>query len=356
MTTQTSDVGADASRGADGPSSGTVLTKLTNLTRRPEMGAFIGTVGVYVFFTIFGGGKFTSAGGTASWLNVAAELGIISAPVGLLMIAGELDLSVGSVLAASSMTLAIVSGYWNLPLILGIVLALGVGTLTGLLNGVIVTRTRVPSFVVTLATQFGLSGLTLGLSRVITGSTSVAVNPDPVTKSLFGTLISGKYEVAVFWWLGAIVVIGWILHMTRYGNWIFAVGGDTESARAAGIPTNKVKIALFTGSGFAAALVGVIQTVLYNSAQVANGQSFVFNSIIAVVIGGVLLTGGYGSVVGVVFGTLTFAIVNQGIYYTSWNSDWASLILGILLLAAVLMNNTFRKLALSYVSRSRKKA
>ena len=356
MTTQTSDVGVGSSRAANRPPSGNVLTKLTNLSRRPETGALIGTVGVYIFFTIFGGGKFNSAGGTASWLNVAAELGIISAPVGLLMIAGELDLSVGSVHAASSMTLAIVSGYWNMPLILGVVLALGLGALTGLLNGVIATRTRVPSFVVTLATNFGLAGLTLGLSRVITGSTSVAVNPDPTTKNLLGTLVSGKYEVAIFWWIGVIVVIGWILHMTRYGNWIFAVGGDTESARAAGIPTDRVKIALFTGSGLAAALVGVIQTVLYNSAQVANGQSFVFNSIIAVVIGGVLLTGGYGSVVGVVFGTLTFAIVNQGIYYTSWNSDWASLILGILLLAAVLMNNTFRKLALSYVSRSRKKA
>jgi simple sugar transport system permease protein len=123
-----------------------------------------------------------------------------------------------------------------------------------------------------------------------------------------------------------------------------------------GIPVEGVKIALFMASGFGAALVGVIQTVLYNSAQVANGQAFVFNSIIAVVIGGVLLTGGYGSVVGIIFGTLTFAIVSQGIYYTGWNSDWAALILGILLLAAVLMNNTFRRMALSYSPRSKKKA
>lgn len=114
------------------------------------------------------------------------------------------------------------------------------------------------------------------------------------------------------------------------------------------MPTNKAKIALYAGSGFGAALVGVIQTILYNGAQVANGQSVVFNSIIAVVIGGVL-TGGYGSVVGVLLGTLTFAIVNQGIYYTGWNADWAALILGILLLVAVLMNNTFRRLALSTV-------
>ena len=328
-------------------------SSINSLIRRPETGALIGTIGVFIFFTVFGGAQFISAGGVASWLNVAAELGIIALPVGLLMIAGELDLSVGSVLAASSMTLAVVSGHYNAPLIVGVVLALALGLLVGFLNGLLVTRTNVPSFVVTLATLFGLSGLTLGVSRVITGTTSVAVNPDPASKALFGQLIGGKFEVAIVWWILVLIVVGWILHFTPYGNWIFAVGGDKISARATGIPTEKVKIALFMSSAFGAALVGVIQTMIYNGAQVANGQSFVFNSIIAVVIGGVLLTGGYGSVVGVVLGTLTFAIVNQGIYYTSWNADWASLILGILLLCAVLMNNTFRRLALSVAPRKK---
>jgi simple sugar transport system permease protein len=329
---------------------------LRDLTRRPEAGALIGTLGVFVFFAVFGGSRFLASGGTASWLNVAAELGIIALPVGLLMIAGELDLSVGSVLAASSMTLAIVSGHWGAPMLLGILLALGVGVATGLVNGILVTRTNVPSFIVTLATLFGVAGLTLGLSRVITGTTSVAVTPDEFSKSIFGTLIGGKFEVAIFWWVGVAAVVAWILQMTRYGNWILAVGGDKESARAYGIPTSDLKIALYVASGLGAALVGVIQTILYNGAQVANGQAFVFNSIIAVVVGGVLLTGGYGSVIGVILGTLTFAIVNQGIYYTGWNSDWASFILGVLILAAVLMNDTFRRLALSHAPRNRKKA
>jgi simple sugar transport system permease protein len=142
--------------------------------------------------------------------------------------------------------------------------------------------------------------------------------------------------------------------MSKYGNWIFALGGDTQSARAAGIPVEKTKIALFMSTGFGASLVGVIQTMLYNGAQTNSGQSFVFNSVIAVVIGGVLLTGGYGSVVGIVLGTFTFAIVNQGIYYTGWNSDWAALILGILLLAAVLGNNSFRRLALGSGDKKKK--
>ncbi|MEA5456756.1 ABC transporter permease [Sinomonas sp. JGH33] len=322
-------------------------TSLGSLLRRPETGALIGTVAVFVFFAIFGGGQFLSSGGAASWLNVAAELGIVAIPVGLLMIAGELDLSVGSVIAASSMTTAIISGYWGLPTAVGIVAALVVGGLVGFVNGLVVTRTNVPSFVVTLATNFGLAGITLGFSRVITGTTSVSLAPEAWAKSIFGTLIGGQFEVAIFWWIAVILGVGWFLHFAPRGNWILAVGGDTISARSTGIPVEKVKIGLYMSSALGASLVGVIQTVLYNGAQVANGQAFVFNSIIAVVVGGVLLTGGYGSVVGVLLGTLTFAIVSQGIYYTGWNSDWAALILGILLLVAVLMNNTFRKMALS---------
>jgi simple sugar transport system permease protein len=322
--------------------------------RRPESGALIGTLAVFVFFAVFGGEQFISTGGAASWLNVAAELGIVAIPVGLLMVAGELDLSVGSVIASSSMAMAIVSGTWGLPTIVGIAAALALGLVTGFLNGLLVTRTKVPSFIVTLATNFGLAGATLGFSRVITGTTSVGLQPEEWAKSLFGTLVADKFEVAIFWWIAVIVVVGWLLHFSRYGNWIVAVGGDTISARATGIPVEKVKIGLFMGSAAGASLVGVMQTTLYNGAQVANGQAFVFNSIIAVVVGGVLLTGGYGSMVGIVLGTLTFAIVGQGIYYTGWNSDWAALILGVLLLAAVLMNNTFRKMALSTATPKKK--
>lgn len=326
---------------------------LARFARRSEAGALVGTVGMFIFFAIFGGSDFLAIGGVASWLNVAGELGIIALPVGLLMIAGELDLSVGSVLAGSSVTCAIVSGYYNAPIVVGVLAGLGLGALTGFINGLVVTRTRVASFVVTLATNFGLTGLTLGLARALTGSTSVAIQPDAPDKDIFGYLIDGKFEIAVVWWVVIALLVAWLLQESKYGNWIFAIGGDLESARTTGIPVTKVKISLFVASGLGAALVGIIQTMLYDGAQVTSGQSFVFNSIIAVVVGGVLLTGGYGSPWGIMLGTLTFAIVSQGIYYTSWNSDWSSLILGLLLLAAVLMNNTFRKMALADRRRTR---
>lgn len=320
---------------------------IASLVRRPEFGALVGVLAVYIFFAIAGGEAFLAPGGSASWLNRAAELGIIALPVALVMIAGDLDLSVGSVLAASSMTLSIASGFYGLPIAIGIVLALTLGVVVGVLNGILVTRTNLPAFVVTLATNFSVAGLTLGLTRLLVGSTAVSLDVEPWAKFLFGDLINGQFEGAIFWWLAFALIISWVLYQSPWGNWIYAIGGDVISARAAGIPVEKVRISLFAASGFGAAFVGVIQTCLYNGSQVAMGQSFVFNSIIAVVVGGVLLTGGYGSTIGVVLGTLTFAIVSAGIYYTGWNADWAALILGILLLIAVLANNSFRRRALS---------
>ena len=321
--------------------------RILSFARRPEFGALAGTVIVYIFFAIFGGEQFAAVGGTSAWLNTAAELVIIALPVGLLMIAGEFDLSVGSVVAGSSVTLALVSGHYGAPLIVGIIAALALGLLTGFLNGLMVTKTKVPSFIVTLAMQFGLAGLTLGLVRLITSTTSIRLEEESFVKELFGGKFMDQFENAIFWALAAAIVVTWILQFSKFGNWIYALGGDVVSARAAGVPVEKTKIALFMATGLGASLVGVIQATLYNGTSTSGGQSFVFNSVIAVVIGGVLLTGGYGSVVGVVLGACTFAIVNQGVYYTGWDSDWAALILGILLLSAVLMNNTFRRLALS---------
>lgn len=326
------------------------------LLRRPETGSLIGLVAVFVFFAIFGGDTFLSAGGAASWLNIAAELGIVALPIGLLMIAGQLDLSIGSVIPASSMTIAIVSGHYGLPMPVGIAAALGLGLLIGFLNGYLIIRTDLPSFVVTLATLFAVAGLTLGLSVILAGSTSVALESGAIYKMVFGDFIDGKFEVILLWWVAAIAMVSYILSHSKYGNWILALGGDKVSARNAGIPTDKLNIALYMASGFCAAFVGMCQAILYNSAQVSAGQSFIFNSIIAVVIGGVFLTGGYGSVLGIVLGTVTFAIVNQGIYYTGFDANWASLIIGVLLLAAVLLNNTFRTMALTHSAPAKRKA
>ena len=321
---------------------------LGGLIRRPETGSLIGLIVVYVFFAALGGKVFMGAPGWSSWLNIAAEVGIIALPVGLLMISGEFDISVGSVVPASSMTTAMLSGHFELPALIGIMGGLSVGLLIGFLNGLIVTRTTIPSLIATIGTMFAVMGLTLGFAVLIKGSTSVSYVPDATTKALLGTFINGMFNVSIFWWLGFVAIFYYVLHISPLGSWIFALGGDKESARNAGIPTAKVTIGLFMASGFAAAWVGVGQVMTYQTAQVAGGQAFIFNSIMCVVIGGVLLTGGAGSIIGIVLGTMTFAVVNQGIFFAALDPNIGSIIIGALLLAAVLSNDTFRTLALNY--------
>lgn len=320
------------------------------LARRPEAGSLAGLIVVYIFFASLGGAVFVSAPGWSSWLNIAAEVGIIALPVGLLMIAGELDISVGSVIPASSMTVALVSGYFGLPILIGIASGLGFGLLMGYINGFLVTRTTIPSLIITIGTMFGVMGLTLGVAVMIAGSTSVAFVPDPFTKLILGTFVGGMFNVSMFWWAAFAIAIFYLLHISPVGNWIYAVGGDRESARNAGIPTQQLRVLLYMLSGLAAAFVGVLQLMTYQSAQVATGQSFIFNSIMCVVIGGVLLTGGAGSVVGIVIGTATFAIVNQGIFFSGLDPNFGSIIIGALLLIAVLTNDSFRQMALRYSS------
>lgn len=321
---------------------------LGGLVRRPETGSVIGLVAVFLFFTIFGQITFVSPAGIASWMNVAATIGIVALPVGLLMIAGELDISIGSMIPASSMIFAILSGHFDLPTWVGMSAALGFGLCVGCINGYMTLRTGVHSLIVTLGTLFAVAGLTLTLSVALTGTTSVAVQSPPLVKAMLGDFINGIYQVTIMWWILWAAVLGFMLHFTPMGNWIFALGGDKDSARNAGIPTTKLTIGLFALSSFSAAFVGVNQAILFNSAQVSAGMSYIFNTIVCVVVGGVLLTGGYGSVIGIVLGTMTFSIVNQGIYFTSFNANLASLIIGVLTLAAVVMNNSFRKMALTY--------
>lgn len=326
---------------------------LGDLARRPETGSLIGFIAVYTFFASLGGAVFIGAPGWSSWLNIAAEVGIIALPVGLLMISGEFDLSVGSIVPASGMTLAMICGHFGMPAPVGIAAALGVGMLVGYVNGLIVTRTTIPSLIVTIGSMFAVMGLTLGFAVLIKGSTSVSYVPDPTTKALLGQFINGMFNVSIFWWLGFVAVFFFLLQISPFGNWIFALGGDRESARNAGIPTDKVSITLFMMSGFCAAFVGVAQVMTYQTAQVAGGQSFIFNSIMCVVIGGVLLTGGAGSIIGIVLGTMTFAVVNQGIFFAALDPNIGSIIIGALLLFAVLSNDKFRAMAMSAATKKK---
>jgi simple sugar transport system permease protein len=324
----------------------TVKSSLKHVIRRPEFGAFAGMILVYAFFAVAAKHGLLTPAGTANWMNTASELGVLAVPVGMLMIAGEFDLSVGSVIGASSMIVSIGNGFYGLPMWVAIILALIIGTLIGLGNGIITVSTRLPSFIVTLAGLFMVAGAALGFSRLLSGTTAVTLTPEGSARMVFGSQAAG-FHVSILWWIVITAVASWILTQTPYGNWIFATGANPNAARSAGVPSDRVKVSLFVATALGAVLVGILQTIQYSGGDVTYGRDFVFDAPVAAVIGGVLLTGGYGSAIGVFLGTVIFGVVNMGIFYTGWNSDWAQLVLGTLLLLAVLGNNYFRKLALT---------
>jgi simple sugar transport system permease protein len=315
---------------------------------RPELAAIAGSILVFVFFAVVAGDSgFLTLGGTASYLEVAAQLGIVAVPVSLLMIAGEFDLSVGSMVGAAGMIIAISVSEYGWPLSVAVLVAFVVALAVGFLNGYLVIWTGLPSFIVTLAMLFALRGLTIGFSRLLTGRTQIglsdAISDSPLRPLFAGTL--GSFSVSIVWWLLLAVLATWVLQRTVFGNWVFAAGGDPNAARNVGVPVNRVKIILFMCTALSAALLATIQVLDAGSADVLRGELLELQAIAASVIGGVLLTGGYGSVVGAVFGALIFGMVQQGIFFIGVSTDWFLVFVGVMLLIAVVFNNFIRKRA-----------
>lgn len=346
---------------------------LIRLLRRPEFGALTGTVLVFALFGIFAGnsGLFSSLG-IANFLQVSAELGILAIPVALLMIGGEFDLSLGSMLGFASVTIGLCVAQFGLPIWLAVLIAFGFAIIVGFLNGILVVRTGLPSFIVTLAGLFVLRGLTLAITRAVTGRTQIPYITDGQEDSFVVWLFGGKFlggfyhwlaslgwvearddglpvvpglSMSVAWWMVLAVLATWLLIKTRFGNWIFAAGGDANAARNVGVPVNRVKIMLFIFTACAATLLATIQVLETGSADTLRGTQKEFQAIIAAVIGGCLLTGGYGSAIGAVFGALIFGTVQMGIFFTGIDSDWFNVFLGVMVLIAVLVNNVVRRKA-----------
>jgi simple sugar transport system permease protein len=347
---------------------------LVRLLRRPETGAAGGLLAAVIIFALLpGAAALYSLQGSMTVLTLSAELGIIATAAALLIIAGEFDLSVGSMIGFAGVVIGLTVRHLGLPLWGGILSAFAVAVLVGYLNGLIVVRTRLPSFIVTLATLFILRGLSIGITRAVTGRTQIPYIldgvPDPATARLFnGDILQGLFlwmgaqgwigtrsdgipfvpgiPMSIVWWLGVTLVAGYVLTQTRFGNWIYAAGGDAVVARNVGVPVSRVKISLFIGTACAATLLASIQVMEAGSADTLRGLLKEFEAIIAAVIGGVLLTGGYGTVYGAMFGALIFGLVQMGIFYTGIDTDWFKVFLGAVILAAVLVNNFIRAKAL----------
>lgn len=323
---------------------------MKRLLTAPECAPLVGLLLAWLLFAVLGGAPFISAEGTAAYLNAAAPLGILAVAVSLLMIGGEFDLSVGSIIGASGMTLMLLTVETGWPLTAAIPATMVVCAGVGVLNGLLVVRTNVPSFLVTLGTLFVLRGLTIALSRMLTGRTQISGLAPTQDYGPWRALLAsdiGVMQVTVLWWLALALLAAWLLRRTRAGNWILATGGGADAARNSGVPVRRVKVWLFVATSLAAALVGIMQAIRFNGADALRGTGQEFNAIIAAVIGGTLLTGGYGSAIGAAFGALIFGMVQQGIVISGANADWFQVFLGAVLIAAVLVNDWLRRRAFS---------
>ena len=327
---------------------------------RPDLGAIVGVVLVFLFFFLVARdtGMF-SLEGSMNWGIVSSQFIIIAVGACLLMIAGEFDLSVGSMIGFAGIVIAVTSVVWGWPVWLSIITAFVVSMAIGALIGYITVKTNLPSFIVSLAFLYILRGMTIFIAiistkkTIIGGVTEVAEN-DWLAPIFGGEIFTGVFDwlaeqgiiqtfvagtkagqpvvsgipMMMVWAIGLVIFAHFLLTKTRFGNWIYASGGDAQAARHIGVPVNRVKILMFE----------------FGSASADRGILKEFEAIISVVIGGALLTGGYGSVIGAALGAVIFGVVQQGLFFIGVESSLFRVFLGVLLLLAVILNTHVRKL------------
>jgi len=352
------------------------VSTLRRIMIRPELGAISGTILVFVFFLMIAGdsGMFAPQG-IQNWAVVSAQFAIIAVGACLLMIAGEFDLSVGSMIGFAGILIAILSVQWGWPTWISILVAFAICISIGALNGFLVIKTGLPSFIVTLAFLYILRGLTIWLSilttqKTVIGGVRKAAEGDWLAPVFGGKILTGLFQwmgdhgwietfsrgtragqpvvegisMLIIWALGLIIFGQWLLTRTRFGNWIFASGGDALAASYVGVPVNRVKILMFMFTAFCACVFATSQVMEFGSAAADRGLLKEFEAIISVVIGGALLTGGYGSVVGAALGALIFGVVQQGLFFSGAESSLFRVFLGTILILAVILNTYIRRI------------
>jgi simple sugar transport system permease protein len=351
-------------------------TTLQRMLRRPEIGAFIVMVFIIVSLAVASDGRAFNALGVKNNMAIISQFGIIATGAALLMIAGEFDLSIGSMIGFAGMCMAMMLK-WGLPFGLGeatpfmaffltMILTLGLGWLIG----TIVVRSGLSSFIVTLGFLFFLRGATEVSYRLINKSTQISGLQDFKETSWFAEQRGGEvfswfytlwhmlggnlnrrgeqwvsgFDARLLWWIVIAGVAYFVLSRTQIGNWIYATGDNKESARANGVPVNKVKIGLFMFTAFCATIFAACQVFDTNTSDAAKGNLKELEAIAIAVVGGILMTGGFGSVLGVIFGAVTVGLVANAVFFIPWiDGSWFRVFVGTVLLGAVFANERIRK-------------
>jgi len=316
----------------------TMLQLFKKVVTARELVVFVITLGLFVIFGFLSRGTFSSAEVIEIMAISASEIGLIAVGMTFLMISGEFDLSVGAISALSAYVLAVMAGQMGVNPFLGMVIAIIVGMVAGGINGLVVVKFGIPSFIVTLGTNWMWRGVVTAASRGLW----IPFRPIETHPAFYKFLLADLPSIGsvpLIWFLGAIILGTLILNFHRFGNHVFATGGNREAAKAMGIKTGKVKVLCFMLLGGISAFSGCMQVSRMAGFQSLQGSQIMLVAIAAVAIGGTSIYGGRGTIFGTLFGVLIVTFLQFGLIMTKVSGWWYKIILGALIVVVMIVNN-----------------
>jgi simple sugar transport system permease protein len=307
------------------------------LGRNPELAAVITFVAVTAFFFALAPDTMSRPSIWGDIFRQTALIGIVAILVSMLMIAGDFDMPVGANYAFSAMIFIWVMNAGFNPL-LAAAAALAFGLTVGLVNGVLVTYTGIHSFIITLGGLFALRGMVL----LASGGTYVTLDAEPALLAVFNLELGSQFSIAVVWLFVVLGVIGYITHRHPFGNHLYAVGNDRDTARGRGIRVTRTRIIAFMMTAAAASFAGILVASRFGSVQASLGESMELVAIASAVLGGCALFGGEGSPLAGFLGALTFGVFQVGLTAIGAETFWYQTFVGLILIVAVILNRQIR--------------
>ncbi|WP_062013696.1 ABC transporter permease [Aureimonas sp. AU4] len=311
---------------------------LQRLTAKPEFGPLVLLLVELVVFTAINP-QFLSPLNISNTLAFSVELGLVALGMTLLMTSGEFDLSVGSVFGLSPVVMWTLYNAGSLPLEVSFVAAMALAAAIGLVNGLFVTRIKIPSFLVTLGMLLVARGTALFITDGFPQRTWNAGDLW-LAQVLVGDFYVGPFRIymSLLWFAAAALILGYTLNRTKAGNWIQASGGNPNAARARGVDVDRTKVALFVLSSGLAALAGIISSIRTSAANPNSGTGYELEVIAMVVIGGTALTGGRGTILGTVIGIFILRIMRNGIVMVGVPGLAYNIFIGAIILAMMALH------------------
>lgn len=299
---------------------------------------------ILIFWLFSPGHRFVDPRNLAAMAKLVPDLGVVALGVGMLMICGEFDLSIAATLPLCSYIFAqlLIAG---LNPFVAFAIVLPCGALLGMLNGILVARTGLPSFIITLATLM----FWRGVLYVACGLMPISILSYVPSDSAFAHMLTGTVgpvPVQFLWFVLLAAVLGVVLHLSKYGNWVYAIGSNQEAARAMGVRVWRTKIIAYMIVGVLCAFAAIMQSARLGSFAATQGIGFELRAIAAVVVGGTALTGGYGSMFRIALGIFIVQIIDNGLILMQVPVFGINTFIGIAVILFVILNNaTNRRLA-----------